>query len=153
MFPTTRITLDGIEIPVKKPSNPRLQQLTWSSYKNRNTVKSVPGVTPGGLVLWIPPASGGHCCDRLFVERGTLNRLVEPKDSIMVDKGFDIQDLFVPRVVNIPTFLKSGTQFHASELERDRKIASKCVHVERIIGFAKTFKILERPINHIGCCQ
>ena len=125
MFPTTRIILDGIEIPVKKPSNPRLQQLTWSSYKNRNRVKSVPGVTPGALVSWILPASGGHRSDFLLreglSEKGR-DRLVEPKDSIMVNKGFDIQDLFAPMdvTVNIPTFLKSGTQFYASELERDR---------------------------------
>jgi hypothetical protein len=30
---------------------------------------------------------------------------------------------------------------------RDRKIASKRVHVERAIGLAKTFKILKHPLN------
>lgn len=151
MFPTTRVILDGVEVPIKKPGNPRTQQFSWSSYKNRNTLKSVPGVTPGGLVSWLPSASGGSCSDRLFIERGNLVNKVDPKDSVMVDKGFDIQDIFAPKdvTVNIPTFLKQGNQFSVSELEKDRKIASKRVHVERIIGLAKTFKILERPLNDI----
>ena len=51
--------------------------------------------------------------------------------------------------MNIPTFLKQGNQFSVSELEKDRKIASKRVHVERIIGLAKTFKILQRPLNDV----
>ena len=151
MFPSTRVILDGVEIPVKKPSNPRLQQLTWSQYKNRNTLKSVPGVTPGGLVSWIPPASGGSCSDRIFVERGPLPQMCDPKDSVMVDKGFDVQDIFATKdvTVNIPTFLKNGNQFSVTALDRNRKIASKRVHVERIIGLAKTYRILERPLNDI----
>ena len=30
---------------------------------------------------------------------------------------------------------------------KDRKISSKRVHIERIIGLAKTFKILKEPLN------
>ena len=30
---------------------------------------------------------------------------------------------------------------------RDRKISSKRVHVERIIGLGKTYKILTHPLN------
>ena len=30
---------------------------------------------------------------------------------------------------------------------RDRKISSKRVHIERLIGLAKTFKILKGPLN------
>jgi hypothetical protein len=30
---------------------------------------------------------------------------------------------------------------------KDRKIASKRVHVERVIGSAKTYKILTQPLN------
>ena len=35
----TRVIIDGTECPVKKPSNPKSQQATFSTYKNRNTIK------------------------------------------------------------------------------------------------------------------
>ncbi len=31
---------------------------------------------------------------------------------------------------------------------RDRKISTKRAHVEKVIGLAKTFKILTLPLNH-----
>ena len=63
--------------------------------------KIIPCVSPGGLVSWKPATSGGSCSDRLFVERGNLKGLVDTKDSIMVDKGFDIQDIFAPMDLTI----------------------------------------------------
>ena len=58
----------------------------------------------------------------------------------MVDEVFDVQGIFATKdvTVNIPTFLK---------MDRDRKIVSQTVHIERIIGLAKTYEILERPLN------
>ena len=151
LYPTTRVILDGVECPIRKPKNPRLQQITYSTYKSRNTVKSVPGITPGGLVSYLPPVFGGSDSDRQFVERSNVPKLCDRKDSILVDKGFDIQDIFAPSdiTVNISTFLREGNQFTATQLRSDRKIASKRVHVERVIGLAKTYKILERPMNDI----
>ena len=52
-FPPTRVIIDGTECPIKKPKNPRSQQQTFSTYKNRNTVKVLVGATPGGLVSFI----------------------------------------------------------------------------------------------------
>lgn len=53
-FPTTRVIIDGTEIPLKTPKQPAIQQATFSSHKNRNTIK-VPlliGISPGGLVTY-----------------------------------------------------------------------------------------------------
>lgn len=40
-FPCTRVTciVDGTEWPIKKPKTTRAQQPTFSTYKNRNTIK------------------------------------------------------------------------------------------------------------------
>lgn len=148
-FPTTRIILDGTECPIKKPKCPLAQQCSFSTYKNRNTAKVVVGISPGGLVTHIPPAYGGATSDRQFVERSGLMQLCTPGDSIMVDKGMKVQDLFAPYdiTINIPTFLKKGNQFNAKTLSHDRKVASKRVHVERLIGLAKTYAILTQPMN------
>jgi len=149
-FPSTRVILDGTEVPVKKSKYPDTQQCTFSPYKNRNTAKVVLGVSPGGLVTYIPPAYGGSTSDRQFVERSGLMKSCNPHDSIMVDKGMAVQDLFAPHdiQINIPTFLKKGNQFKSKTLAKDRKVASKRVHVERIIGLGKTFKILVNPMNN-----
>ena len=93
-FPKTRVILDGLEIPVKKPSNPAAQQITFSKYKNRNTGKSVVGVTPGGLTSYVSPAYGGSASDRHILERSPLTLLMDTGDEMMVDKGFDVQDIF-----------------------------------------------------------
>jgi len=63
-FPSTRLIIDGMECPIKKPHNPVTQQATFSSYKNRNTIKVVVGSTPGGLISYISPAYGGSTSDR-----------------------------------------------------------------------------------------
>jgi hypothetical protein len=34
LFPSTKVVIDGTEIPIQKPSNIQEQSATWSSYKN-----------------------------------------------------------------------------------------------------------------------
>jgi len=111
-FPTIRVIVDGTEIPVNQPSNPIAQRATFSSYKNRNTVKVLVGSTPGGLISYLSPAFGGSASDRQIVERSNLSQMCEPGDSIMADKGFNVQDLFASNdiTVNIPTFLREKTE-------------------------------------------
>ena len=149
-FPSTRVVIDGTECPIMKPKEPIAQQATFSTYKNRNTVKVLVGVTPGGLVSFVSPAYGGSTSDRQICECSRLPQICDPGDSIMADKGFDLQDFFDPYMVtiNIPTFFRKKNRMSAGTVLKDRKIASKRVHVERIIGLAKTFKILKDPMNN-----
>lgn len=129
---------------LKKPSNPVSQRATFSSYKNRNTVKVVVGSTPGGLVSYLSPAYGGAASDRQIIERSGLTDMCCASDSIMADKGFNVQDLFAAKdiTVNIPTFFKKKNRMSGKQVMKDRKISSKRVHIERSIGLIKTFKIL-----------
>ena len=148
-YPKTRVIVDGTECGIKKPSNPKSQQKTFSTYKNKNTVKVLVGATPGGLVSFVSDSYGGSTSDRQITERSSLLYDVDPKDSIMADKGFNVQDLFAPRDVsiNIPTFFKKKNRMDGKTVMRDRKISSKRVHIERIIGLAKTFRILVEPMS------
>ena len=149
-YPSTRVIIDGTEIPIEKPKQPLAQQCTFSTYKNKNTVKVLVGCTPGGLISYVSEAYGGPTSDRQICERSPLVSMCEPGDSIMADKGFNVQDLFVGRDVrvNIPTFFKKKNRMSGACVIRDRKIASKRVHIERLIGLAKTFKILKCPLNN-----
>ena len=44
LYPTTRCIIDATEIFMQMLSNPTAQQLTFSSYKNHNTLKAVVGI-------------------------------------------------------------------------------------------------------------
>lgn len=153
-YGNTRVTVDGTECPINKPTQPVAQQATFSSYKNRNTVKVIVGCTPGGLVSYVSPAFGGSTSDRQIVESTGFPKLFVPNDEVMADKGFNVEDLFIPYHVriNIPTFFTKKNRMSSDTVLKDRKIASKRVHIEtleRIIGLAKTYKILKQPMNQM----
>lgn len=148
-YPSTRVILDATEIPVKKPKLPFAQQVTFSSYKNRNTLKFLVGITPSGLISYVSPCYGGSATDRQIIEQSSILNRFDYNDEIMVDKGLNVQDIFIPYgvKVNMPSFFKKGNQIGPCTLRSNRKVASKRVHVERIIGLLKTFKILTQPLN------
>ena len=69
--------------------------------------------------------------------------LLEPGDSVMADRGFDIEDDLILRGVhlNIPPFLRGKEQFYEKELVLTRWIASLRIHVERAMERIKFFHI------------
>lgn len=149
-FPRVRVIVDGTEIKCDKPTEPTAQKATFSTYKNTNTVKVMIFSNPGGLNTALSDAYGGSASDRQVIERSQhiLERL-DPGDSVMADKGFDIEDILAGYGVslNIPTFFKKCNQITPSILKKDRVISSKRVHIERVIGLGKTYKILRGPFN------
>lgn len=148
-YPETRVILDATECPIKKPKLPLAQQVTFSSYKNRNTIKILIGITPGGMISYVSPSYGGSATDRQIIERSSILNKFDYNDELMVDKGFNVQDIFIPYgvKVNMPAFFRKGNQIGSQTLASNRKVASKRVHVERIIGMMKTYKILTEPMN------
>ena len=151
-FPATRIILDATEVEIEKPGNVKDQRATWSSYKNCNTLKTMIGISPKGVVTYVSPSYGGAASDRQIIERSELlkDNTFSPRDDIMADRGIMVQDLFASKdvKVNTPTTMKGRTQLPAETVIKDRKIASKRVHVERVIGLAKQFKILPTKLDH-----
>ncbi|CAH4034428.1 unnamed protein product [Pieris brassicae] len=85
---STRVVVDGTEIPIAKPKNPISQQATFSSYKHHNTIKNLVGITPGGLISFCSEGYGGSTSDCQITERSSLLDLCEEKDAIMADRGF-----------------------------------------------------------------
>lgn len=150
-YPTTRCIIDATEIFIQTPSNPQAQQLTFSAYKNHNTLKGLIAVTPSGTVSFVSQLYGGNTSDRELTERCGLLDLLQPGDSVMADRGFTIADLLDSRGVrlNIPP-MKTRDQFTHNELTTTRRIASLRIHVERAIGRIKSFKILEDIPNNMA---
>jgi hypothetical protein len=105
---SSRVIIDGVENPVEKPKTPAAQQITFSVYKNRNTAKTVVGVTPGGLITFVSSSYGGSASDRQIIECSEMLNQVEQGDD-MADKSFDVHDLFAASdvIVNIPSCLSA----------------------------------------------
>ena len=151
-YPTTRIIIDATECPIQKPSDVNIQSSTFSTYKNKNTLKCLVGCSPRGAVTFVSDCYGGCTSDRQIFERSNMctgNDKFDLKDSIMADRGFMVQDLMATKnvSVNTPTMLKGKSQLEPTQVAHDRKVASKRIHIERVIGLAKTFKILTVPLS------
>ena len=152
MFPQTRVILDATECVIEKQSHVAVQSSTLSTYKNKNSVKTMIGCTPRGAVSFISESYGGSTTDRQIIERSPL--CTQPDyftsgDSIMADRGIMVQDLFASKnvAVNTPHMLKGKSQLEKEQVVRDRRVAAKRIHVERVIGLAETFKVLDRKIS------
>ena len=123
-YPSTRVIIDATEIYIEKPNIPELQQLTFSSYKNHNTYKGLIGISPSGAVVFVSDLYPGCISDKELTRRSGLFDLLDRDDSVMADRGFDIEeDLALLGVrLNIPPFLRGKEQLSAQELVETRRI-------------------------------
>ena len=148
LYPSTRVIIDATEIFVETPSLLELQQMTFYTYKNHNTYKALVGISPSGAITFVSHLFPGSISDKQLTKRSGLLEMLQPGDSIMADRGFDIQDDVTPLgvCVNIPPFLKGKSQFDASELVETQRIASLRIHVERAMERIKNCHILDRTM-------
>ena len=72
LFPDTKMILNATEVPIQKPRHAEAQSVTFSSCKDRNTVKTLIGCTPRGVVRYVGDNYGGSASDRQMVERSAL---------------------------------------------------------------------------------
>ena len=87
LYPTTRVITDCTEILTETPSS---MSLTYSSCKHHNTFKGLVGICPTGAVTFISVLYAGSVSDQVLTRDCGILELIEPGDSIMADKGFDI---------------------------------------------------------------
>lgn len=143
--------IDCFEIAIEKPSNPEHQALTWSTYKNTNTIKYLISCTPYGLVNYISQGFGGRASDILIVENcGYLNKLPNNVD-VMADRGFKyLSAVLKEKNCNLvrPPSVSEGEKLSKQEVMAAKRVASLRIHVERVISRIREFKFLN-PHAHI----
>jgi len=90
-----------------------LQSQLYSSYKSNTTLKGLIEITPHGAVSLISSLHTGSISDKEISRCSGILDLLERGDSVMVDKGFNIDDLLKEKGVGlkIPPFLQSQAQY------------------------------------------
>ena len=111
LYPSTRVILDCTEIYVQTPSSLLLQSQLYSSYKSNTTLKGLIGIAPHGPITFVSSLYTGSISDKEITRCSGILDLLEANDSVMADKGFDIEDLggSEPHVQN---FLKLCQKLH-----------------------------------------
>ena len=142
-FENVRIIIDCLELFIQKPKIPSSQKITWSSYKHWNTAKLLVGITPTGVISFIPPLCTGSISDKEIVKQSGLLNLLEEGDALVADKGFLIQDILAFKKVHLisPAYCR-GPRLSAKGTTHTCHVASLCTHVERHILKLKQFRIL-----------
>ena len=142
-FPLTRVIIDCMEVFCEMPSSLLLNSELFSSYKNHVTLKGLVGISPSGGITFVSQLYTGSISDREIVLRsGILSQSFDCGDSVMADKGFQIQDILPLGVgLNIPPFLGSDAPTSGEDVVRTQQIASLRIHVERAINKIKNFRI------------
>ena len=147
-YPSTRVIIDATELFVEQPRLTELQQLTFSNYKNHNTYKGLVGISPSGAVVFVSDLFPGSISDKELTRRCGILNLLESGDSVMADRGFDIEEdlVLLGAKLNIPPFLRGKAQLSAKEQVETRRIASLRIHVERAMEQIKNFHIFDKPL-------
>ena len=100
------------------------------------------------MITFVSSLYPGSISDKELTRRCDILDLLEPGDSVMADRGFDIEEDLALRGVrlNIPPFLRGKTQLSEKELITTRRIASLRIHVEHAMERIKNFHIFDRPL-------
>ena len=109
-FPTTGVMIDCMEFVCEMPSGLLLNPEIFRSYKNHVTLKGLVGISPSGAITFVSQLYTGSISDREIVVRsGLLSQGFNDGDSVMADKGFQIQDILPLGVtLNIPHFSETA---------------------------------------------
>ena len=85
------------------------------------------GISPSGMVTFV---YSGSISDKDLTRRSCILVLLQGGDSVMADRGFNIQDdlVLLGLKLNMPPFLKGKSQLDTNEMIETRRIAS--VHIE-----------------------
>ena len=101
-----QVIIDATEIYVEQSRLPEPQQMTFSNYKNDNKDKALIGIAPSGAITFISKLFPGSISDKELTRQSGILELLEPGDSVMADKGFDIEEYLIPlgAKLNIPPY-------------------------------------------------
>ena len=147
-YGTVSAIIDCTEVQTERPTLDSANSMLFSNYKGRHTYKALIACTPGGTVSYVSQVCGGDMSDVDVVRKSGLLNKIKKNDKIMADKGFSNKDDFLMEGAQLitPEILRKDTQFTVAKNVVNAEISNARIHVERVIGRMKDFKILQGPI-------
>ncbi len=127
-YDTVRAIIDCTEVAVQKPSLASANSQIFSSYKNKPTAKFLLACTPAGSISFVSEPAGGRMSDREITNTSGIVDLFQPGDICMADRGFNIQDILLPRGCRLvmPPFTKQGRQFTFKNAVKTKTVCKSC---------------------------
>ena len=150
LYPRTRVIIDCSEVKIESPSAVDAAVQCYSHYKSNHTMKFLIGVAPSGIITFISRAYGGRVTDGQITADSGLLDLLEAGDEVMADKGFpsiEASVLDCNAIIVMPPFKRGERQFSHSENRAGYNVASVRIHVERVLGRMKFFRIM-KSLDH-----
>ena len=140
--------IDCSEIKIERSFNLNSRAQTWSNYKHSNTIKYLIGITPAGAVSFLSHGWGGRVSDKEITLKSRFLDYLQHGDCILADRGFTIaeESASCGATLKIPHFTKGKAQMSGKEVDTSRRISNVRIHVERVIGRLRKFRILQSNI-------
>ena len=141
--------IDCSEIKIERSFNLNSRAQTWSNYKYSNTIKYLIGITPAGAVSFLSRGWSGGVSDKEITLKSRFLDYLQHGDCILADREFTIAEELAPcgATLKIPHFIKGKIQMSGKEVDASRKISKVRIHVERVIGRLRKFRILQSNIT------
>ena len=114
-----------------------------------NVLFNLVGIAQFGAVTFVSGLYSGLISDKDITGRSGIISLLDPNDSVMMEKGFLIADLLekVPASYAIPPFLTNHRQqFEVNEVTETQNIARVRIHVEKAIRRIKENHLFDKVI-------
>lgn len=147
-FCKCRCILDLMEIFIDCPTNLTGTAEKASNCKHNYIIKYLVGITPDGAVSFLSRGWGGRVSDKqLTVESGFLD-LLEQGDDILADRDFLVRDELAAHGATLKwtKFPNDKEEMSGQEADSSMQFSSVQIHVERVLGWWKKFKILQSII-------
>ena len=115
-----------MEFSIKTPKSFSLQNTTWSSYKQYNTIKYLLMQCLMVCSTLYLKGFSGHTSDKQVVICSGFLDLFMPGDKILADKGFLIREevLFAGAELIMPPGKKGQSQMTSLQILKTKKIAN-----------------------------
>ena len=139
----------GVQLTVRRLRAKKLQDFQkqselCSEYKSYNTFKGLVGISPNVWMTFVSGLYGDSISDGEVVEKSHFIDLLDHKDLIMADHGFEIQDMLT--VVHSPKKQSVEQQFSKDECFETTRIANLHIHVKCAIKQVKGWHIFDQVL-------
>ena len=91
---------------------------------------------------------GGRTSDKHITRESGFYEKLLPGDCVLADRGFNIKEdlAAIGATLKIPSFTKGNKQLPGAEVDTSRQLSNVRIHVERVIGRLKKFRLLQKTI-------